>query len=382
MTKRPQLTQKLELSIRRNPVTAILGPRQCGKTTLARLYGKNKPSTYIDLENPLDMVRMENPMRNLESLNGLVIMDEIQRQPKLFEILRVLADRKPARAKFLILGSASFELIRKSSESLAGRIEFVEMGGFSNSEIPSKKSETLWIRGGFPKSFLAKTDRESRAWRETFTRTFLERDIPQLGIQIPALSLRRFWTMIAHCHGQVWNGSEIGSSLGIAHTTARQYLDILTGTFVVRQLTPWFSNLKKRMVKSPKIYIRDSGLLHTLLRIPDFKNLETHPKLGPSWEGFAMEQILNQTGEYDSYFWATHAGAELDLVLIRNGKKWGFEFKYNEAPTITKSMRIAMNDLNLHHLWVIYPGKVSYSLDKKMDCVGISDLKTIFNKVS
>lgn len=378
LIKRLQLLHKIEIGLKRVPVTALLGPRQCGKTTLAHMVAIERQGyAYFDLENPLDITQLENPMRSLERLKGLVIIDEIQRMPALFKVLRVLSDRRPLPARFLILGSASFELIEKSSESLAGRIEFVDMGGFSISEVGLDKSERLWFRGGFPNAFLAKKERDAESWRENFIRTFLERDIPQLGLRIPALTLRRFWTMVAHYHGQIWNGSEIGASLGIAHTTTRQYLDILTGAFVVRQLPPWFENVGKRLVKSPKIYVRDSGIFHSLLRIPDLKNLETHPKLGASWEGFILEQILMQTGDRDAYFWATHAGAELDLVLIRKGKRWGFEFKLSDAPTVTKSMRIAIDDLNLRHLWIVYNGKKSYTLDKKIDCIGLKELSSV-----
>jgi len=355
----------------------LLGPRQCGKTTLASSLHATKNFSYFDLENPLDIARLENPVRALESLKGIVVIDEIQRQPKLFELLRVLSDRHPLPARFLILGSASLELIRHSSESLAGRIGFIDMGNFSLDEVGLPKLNRLWFRGGFPKAFLAKSESGSAIWLENFIRTFLERDIPQLGIRIPSLSLRRFWTMVAHYHGQIWNGSEIGASLGIAHTTSRGYLDILTGAFVIRQVLPWFENTGKRIVKAPKVYIRDSGILHSLLRIQNFTALQSHPKLGASWEGFVLEQILCKTGDRDAYFWATHAGAEIDFVLLRKGKRWGIEAKYTDAPTLTKSMSTAMKDLKLHHLWVIYPGPKSYSLAKNIDCIGLNDLPIV-----
>lgn len=373
MIQRIELFQKISRSLKQYPVTALLGPRQCGKTTLA-LSLKQRRFTYFDLENPVDLSRLQNPVGALKSLKGLVVIDEIQRLPKLFEILRVFSDRKPIPARFLILGSASPELIRHSSESLAGRIGFVDMGGFSIYEIKPPLWRRLWVRGGFPRSFLARSDRESGSWRENFIRTFLERDIPQLGIRIPAMTLRRFWTMIAHYHGQVWNGSEIGASLGIAHTTSRQYLDILTGAFMTRQIAPWFENVGKRVVKSPKVYLRDLGLLHSLLQIKDFKDLEGHPKLGASWEGFVIEQILAKTGQRDVYFWATHAGAELDLLIIRKGKRWGIEIKHSDAPSLTKSMKTVMEDLKLHRLWVVYPGNTRYSLGKNIECVGLDSL--------
>lgn len=381
LIQRPSVAQELRQSIRRNPVTALLGPRQCGKTTLARtLDSEETARAYFDLENPLDLARLENPLRALEHLKGLVTIDEIQRQPGLFEILRVLADRRPLPAHFLILGSASFETIRRSSESLAGRVGFADMSGFSLAEVGLQKIEQLWFRGGFPKSFLAKSNSESNAWREAFIRTFLERDIPQLGIRIPAFTLHRFWTMVAHYHAQIWNGSEIGSSLGVSHTTSRQYLDLLTGSFLLRQLPPWFENVGKRVVKSPKVYIRDSGLLHSLLRIAGFRDLQEHPKLGSSWEGFVLEQIFTQAGERDVYFWATHAGAELDLMLIRHGKRWGFEIKYADAPRLTKSMSIAKRDLKLKHLWVVYPGDRTYSLAEGIDCISPKVLAELLRK--
>jgi len=369
MIARPRLLNRLESSLKRSSVTALLGPRQSGKTTLARMLERRRKCAYFDLENPRDMARMDNPMRSLEDLRGTAVIDEIQRRPDLLEVLRVLADRHPLPARFLILGSASFDLIRKASESLAGRIEFVDIGGFSLEEVGPEKLYRLWYRGGFPKAFLARSNEDCEAWRENFIRTFLERDIPQLGIRIPALTLRRFWTMVAHYHGQVWNGSEIGASLGVAHTTARQYLDILTGALMLRQLAPWFENVGKRLVRSPKVYVRDSGLFHSLLQIPDLKSLESHPKLGASWEGFALELVLGLAGDRSSYFWATHAGAEIDLVLLRRGKGWGFEFKYGDAPRLTKSLRLALEDLKLERAWIVYPGRESYSVHERVEVI-------------
>jgi predicted AAA+ superfamily ATPase len=302
-----------------------------------------------------------------------VILDEIQRRPDLMPLLRVLADRRSHSTRFLLLGSASPDLVRRSSESLAGRVEFVQMGGFSLREVGWSREQRLWTRGGFPRSFLAPSELDSAAWRENFIITFLERDIPQLGVRIPAVQLRRFWTMVAHLHGNVWNASEIAGSLGITHPTARRYLDLLTGAFMLRQLTPWFVNTGKRLVKSPKVYLRDSGLLHSLLNVENLRALEGHPKYGLSWEGFAMEQILHATGERDAYFWSTHGGAELDLLLVRRGKRWGVEFKSSEAPAPTKSMRMSMKELNLEHLWVVYPGKGSFPMDKKIDAVSLPE---------
>ena len=377
--KRVDLTSKIRTAIGRSRVVSLLGPRQCGKTTLAKVFVKTYPqeSTYYDLENSEDLALLKNPQTVLSAHKGLVVIDEIQRRPELFPTLRVLADRKPLRAKFLILGSASPELIRKSSESLAGRIEFIEMNGFALKEVGVEKRDLLWLRGGMPVSYLSRTLKDSQSWRDNFIRSFLERDIPQMGFQFPSATVRRFWQMIAHVHGQVWNGSQIGSSLGVSHTTVRRYLDLLTGAFMVRQLHPWYVNLGKRLVKSPKIYFRDSGLLHQFLRIYSMRDLFAHPKLGFSWESFAMEQVLSQLGEEDSYFWATHAGAELDLLLIRKGKKWGFEFKFTETPEITKSMQVALRDLKLQKLWLVYPGLKNVSLSKKVELIGLDRLTKI-----
>lgn len=381
MINRLWLLLKIKEGLKDRAITALLGPRQCGKTTLARQIAKQEKGIYFDLEDPLDLARLQNPQLALNDLKGVVMLDEIQRRPDLLPLLRVLADRRPLRCRFLILGSASPDLMKYSSESLAGRIHFVDMNGFSISEVGKGKQSALWLRGGFPDSFLAKTDVKSWIWREDFIRTFLERDIPQLGIQVPAVALRRFWTMIAHYHAQIWNGSEIAASLGVAHTTTRRYLDLLSGAFIVRQLPPWFENVGKRVVKTPKIYIRDSGLLHSLLNLPDKRSLESHPKYGASWEGFALEQILTLTGERNAYFWKTHAGAELDLLLFHKGKRLGFEFKCSDAPGMTKSMHMAIQDLKLHRLWVIYPGKTAYSIHKKVQCIGLGDLNKSLQKI-
>ena len=341
------------------PVVALPGPRQVGKTTLARLYADtlSGPVHHFDLESPADLARLANPELALSRLEGLVILDEIQRLPELFPVLRVLADRVARPASFLILGSASLELIKGASESLAGRISFVDVTGFTLLETGEEHLAKRWWRGGFPRAFLARDDRAALQWQEDFFRTFLEQDIPQLGIRVPAKTLRRFWTMLAHYHGQVWNASELARALGGSEPTARRYLDILSGTFMVRQLPPWFENLKKRQVKAPKIYIRDSGVGHALLGLRGMDGLEAHPKLGASWEGFAMEQILAITGDTNAYFWATHAGAELDLLVFHQGKRLGFEFKYSEKPTTTKSMHAALTDLALDHLYVVHPGQ-------------------------
>jgi len=371
MIPRPDALDRITSVFKVHPIAALLGPRQCGKTTLARMILEHEPCTYFDLENPIDLRRLSAPMSTLEELSGLVIIDEIQRLPDLFELLRVLADRSPNPARFLILGSTSPGLVKGVSESLAGRIGFIDLSGFDLREVGSKQRSRLWIRGGFPRSFLAEDGLYSVTWRENFIRTFLERDIPQLGITIPAETLRRFWTMISHYHGQVWNAAHFARSLGTSERTARRYLDILAGAYVVRILPPWFENVRKRQVKAPKIYIRDSGILHSLLQINTLADLQGHPKLGSSWEGFCLEQVIGGLLTRDIYFWATHAGAELDLLVIIGGKRYGFEFKYADAPRSSRSMHIAINDLGLKHLWVVYPGRHEYDIDENISAIPI-----------
>ena len=377
MIGRPELVDRVEEGLARSPVTLILGPRQCGKTTLARLLGEKQAGSYYDLESPRDLARLAQPQTVLEAARGLVVLDEIQQRPDLMPLLRVLADRKPLPCRFLLLGSASPDLMKKSSETLAGRVHLVDMSGVTLFETGPERRTELWTRGGFPKSFLAEDEAGSVKWREDFVRTFLQRDIPMLGIQVPAATLHRFWTMLAHYHGGIWNGSEIGASLGVSHHAARRYLDALCGAYVLRQLPPWVENLGKRVVKSPKVYVRDSGLLHALLGIPDMAALQGHPKLGASWEGFVIEQILSWVGERNAYFWATQSRAELDLMVLAKGKRWGFEIKYQDAPTISKSMRIAMQDLKLERLWVVYPGEKGYPMDDNIECVSLSQLPQI-----
>ena len=322
LLKRQRLFESIERSLSQAPVTALLGPRQCGKTTISRMVSKGKEALYFDLEDPIDFLRLSgSPKITLEQVKGLIIIDEIQRAPQLFPILRVLIDREEPPSHFLILGSASPQLIRHASESLAGRIAFIDMAGFTLEETGSEHLQTLWLRGGFPRSYLAVSEKSSFQWRQDFIRTFLERDIPQLGISIPAESLRRFWTMLSHYHGQVWNGSEFARSIGATEPTARRYLDILSGAFVVRQLQPWFENIKKRQVKSPKVYISDSGLLHALLQL-EGDNILSHPKLGASWEGFIIGQLTGII-KAPCYFWGTYAGAELDMFTVLKGKRKG-----------------------------------------------------------
>jgi predicted AAA+ superfamily ATPase len=374
MIDRPRRIAELRHRLDQAPIVSLLGPRQCGKTTLARMIAGNIESLYLDLERPADRRRLETPMQALEGRSGLVVLDEIQRMPELFEILRVLADDSRTTARFLILGSASPDLVRGVSESLAGRVAFVDLGGFATDEIGIDSYSRLWLRGGFPRSYLAAGDDESMDWREDFTRTFLERDIPGLGISIPAETLRRFWTMLAHMHAELWSGSAIGRSLGISDKTARRHLDLLHGAYMIRVVQPWFENLKKRQVKSPKIYLRDSGLLHLFLGIADRDQLLGHPKLGSSWEGFVVEHILDRLGARRAYFWATHQGSELDLLVFHRGRRLGFEVKFSDAPKLTRSMHIAQDDLDLDSLWVLHPGENSWPMAEGIEAVAFSGL--------
>lgn len=374
--KRTGHLQILRQRLADNPIVSLVGPRQTGKTTLARMLAEERvgPVHAFDLESPSDLARLANPELVLRPLTGLVILDEIQRRPDLFPLLRVLADRPGNPARFLILGSASPALIKNGSESLAGRVAFLDVNGFSLTELDAEALAPLWWRGGFPRAYLAANDEACRQWLDDFRRTFLERDIPQLGIQVPAVTLGRFWTMVAHYHGQVLNLAELARALGSSEPTARRYIDILSGTYVVRQLPPWFENLKKRQVRAPKVYIRDSGLLHALLGITDPVGLQSHPKLGASWEGFCIEQILSLCGERDAYFWGTHAGAELDLLLTHRGQRLGFEFKFSDRPGTTKSMRIALQDLGLDQLYVVHPGEHTFALDTAITAIALPAL--------
>jgi len=381
MLPRHRALERIAKAFRIHPIAALLGPRQCGKTTLARVMAEKEPCTYFDLENPVDLRRLSAPMRALEDLSGLVVIDEIQRRPDLFELLRVLVDRPKNAARFLILGSASPHLAKGVSESLAGRVGFVDLFGFSIEEVGGDHSTQLWVRGGFPRSFLASDDVASTVWRDDFIRTFLERDIPQLGISIPAETLRRFWTMVSHYHGQVWNAAQLARSLGASENTARRYLDLLSGVYMIRILPPWFENIRKRQVKAPKVYIRDSGILHALLQLRSLSDVQSHPKLGASWEGFALEQVIGALESRDLYFWATQAGAELDLLARIRGRRYGFEFKYADAPGTSRSMHIAVQDLSLEHLWVIYPGHQEYSLDKRISVFPVDSIPRLADRL-
>ncbi|CAN5422502.1 ATP-binding protein [soil metagenome] len=360
-------------ALRRSRVVALLGPRQSGKTTLARQFVAPDSINYFDLEDPRSLARLSEPLTALEPLRKLVVIDEIQRKPELFPLLRVLADRRPLPARFLILGSASPDLLRQSSETLAGRLETIPLEGPRLSDVGVDAQPRHWLRGGFPLSFTARSDADSVAWRSQFLQTILERDIPQLGFSIPSVALRRFWSMTAHYHGQVWNAAELARALGQNESTVRRYLDLMTGVFMIRQLPPWFENLGKRQVKSPKVYVRDSGLLHALLGITSRRDLEHHPKVGASWEGYAVEEILKALRPDDAYFWATHQGAELDLLLFKNGKRIGVECKRSDAPAMTPSIRSALSDLKLDKLFVVYPGAERYQLAARVEVVPLAE---------
>ncbi len=373
MIRRQADMKLIRAALKRSRVVGLLGPRQCGKTTLARQFVPADSLNCFDLEDPRSLARLGEPDTALRSLKGLVVIDEIQRRPDLFPLLRVLADRKPLPARFLILGSASPNLLKQSSETLAGRLETIPLEGFRLADLGASAQTRHWLRGGFPLSFTARTETASQEWRRQFLQTFLERDLPQLGVTIPAVTLRRFWNMIAHYHGQIWNAAELARALAINEATVRRYLDLMTGVFMIRQLPPWFENLGKRQVKSPKVYIRDSGLLHALLGIGSRRDLENHPKVGASWEGYAVEEILKALRPDEAYYWATHQGAEIDLMLFKHGRRIGVECKRMDAPTLTPSMHIALTDLKLDELHIVYPGESRYRLADKVDAVPLAE---------
>ena len=364
----------VQTALKRSRVVALLGPRQCGKTTLARQFVPAKSLNYFDLEDPTSLARLDQPDTVLRPLKGVVVIDEIQRRPDLFPLLRVLADRKPLSARFLILGSASPDLLKQSSETLAGRLEMVPLEGFRLTDLGSKMHGRHWLRGGFPLSYTANAEADSFAWRRQFLQTFLERDLPQLGVTIAAVALHRFWNMLAHYHGQIWNAAELARAMAVNESTVRRYLDLLTGVFMVRQLPPWFENLGKRQVKAPKIYLRDSGLLHALLGVTNQRDLEHHPKVGASWEGYAVEEVLKALQPQESYYWATYSGAEIDLVLFKRGRRIGVECKRADAPTMTRSMHIALDNLKLDDLMIVYPGAKRYTLAKGVEVVPLAEL--------
>lgn len=374
MINRQSLTKQIKTALRRSQIVALVGPRQSGKTTLARQLVAPDSLNYFDLEDPASLARLDEPMIALRELRGLVVIDEVQRRPELFPTLRVLADRKPLPARFLILGSAASSWLGQSSESLAGRLETIPLSGFSLEEVGAQAQARHWLRGGFPRSFLARSEADSVAWRQAFIQTFLERDLPQLGVATSAPLLRRFWTLLAHYHGQVWNAAEPARTLGVSESSVRRYLDLLEGVFMVRQLPPWHANLKKRQVKAPKIYIRDTGLLHQLLGLRSPKDLLLHPKCGASWEGYVIEETIKVFQPDEAYFWATHNGAELDLLLIKGGKRIGVECKRVDAPRLTPSMRIALQDLELDRLLVIYPGEQRFPLAERTEAVPLAEV--------
>lgn len=367
MLDRNALHGRIETALERSRIVVLVGPRQAGKTTLARAFVPANSTCYFDLEDPLAALRLAEPMAALGSLTGLVVIDEIQRAPDIFPAMRVLADRVPSPARFLLLGSASPALLRQSSESLAGRVEVLEITGFDVDELGPDDADVVWRRGGFPLSCLAINEEASRVWRRQFLLALAERDLPQLGVNLPSAALQRFFIMLAHYHGQIWNAADPARSLGVSEGAVRRYLDLLTGAYYIRQLSPWHENIGKRQVKSPKIYWRDSGLLHQLLGIADHDALLAHPRCGASWEGFVLETMLHRLQPDEVYFWATHTGAELDALLIKNGVRLGLEIKRADAPRLTPSMRNAMTDLKLDALWVLYPGRHRYSLGHRIE---------------
>jgi predicted AAA+ superfamily ATPase len=378
--ERKELAADVLRRLQNAPVVSVLGARQVGKTTLSRQVEAqwSGPVTRFDLELPADREALSQSAHTvLDPCEGLVILDEVQRLPELFTVLRPLCARPNRDTRFLLLGSAAWEIVKGVSESLAGRIQFVDVTGLSLAETGGENQHSLWFRGGFPPAFLANSDADAMEWHEAFGRTFVERDIANLGFAAAPEALRRFWSMLAHYHGQTWNGTRLAESLGTTRATVERYRDILAGTFLLRILPPWFENLGKRLVKSPKIYFRDSGVLHQMLGIGEAKDLPKHPQFGASWEGFALEQTLMAHGQRDAYFYGTQRGAELDLLLLRRGRRWGFEFKCSDAPSATRSMHIALEDLQLEHLWVVYPGTRRYPITEKITALPLREIHQI-----
>ncbi|MCA9407504.1 MAG: ATP-binding protein [Candidatus Omnitrophica bacterium] len=384
MINRKSITDNISRALKRGRIVSLLGPRQCGKTTLARQFAKPGSPVYFDLEDPIDGAKLVEPQNALQNLKGIVVIDEVQRQPELFPLLRVLADRVPLLAKFLILGRASPNLIKNASESLAGRVERIRISGFSLDEVGLKNTEQLWLRGGLPRAYLAENDKECFTWLKEYTQGFVERDLPLHGVSLPPITLLRFWTMLAHYHGQIFNASEIARSLGISVMTVKRYVDVLTGVFMIRQVQPWFANIKKRQVKLPKLYFYDTGILHSLLGIQSKENLMSHPKFGASWEGFVLEEVIRSVEPHEVFFWATHQGAEIDLVFNKGGQMYGVEIKRADAPTMTPSIKNALEDLKLKRIVVIYPGSRRYSIHKQVDVVPFDEIldgmKGLFGK--
>lgn len=376
MIDRLQWYNRIQTALERSRVVTLVGPRQCGKTTLAREFVEEASVNYFDLEDPVSLTRLDEPMTALGSLQGLIVIDEIQRRPELFPVLRVLVDRRSFKGQFLILGSASGDLLRQSSETLAGRMETLHLRGFSLQELGKDAQQKHWLRGGFPLSYLAGSEADSLVWRKEFIQTLLERDFPQWGIRTAATTLWRFWTMLAHYHGQTWNAAEFARAMGVSESTIRRYLDLLSDAFMVRQLKPWHANIRKRQVKSPKIYIHDSGLLHQLLGIANERDLLTHPKIGASWEGYVIEEVLSALQADDAWFWATHQGAEIDLLVQKNGQILGVECKRTDAPRMTSSIRIALTDLKLDRVIVVYPGDRRFSLADQVEAMPLKDITT------
>lgn len=372
--QRMRLLQRVRHALGRSRAVVLAGPRQSGKTTLARQFVSPESPRYFDLEHPLQRDRLAQPLTALSPLEGLVVIDEVQLAPSLFTVLRVLIDRRPVNGQYLLLGSASPRLLRQASESLLGRVEVIDIAGFDLDEVGPPAQERLWLRGGFPRSFLAASDADSLAWRQQAIQRHVESDLPQFGVQVPAPAMLRFWRMLAHFHGQVWNAADPARSLGLSEPTVRRYLDTLTQTFMLRQLQPWFENLGKRQVKAPKVYFRDSGYLHALMGLPTYLELLAHPRCGASWEGFAIEQVLRLAQPDDAYFWATHGGAELDLLLHRGGERVGVEFKRVDSPGVTPSMHIAMRDLRLDRLYVVHPGAQRFALEDRIEAVPLRAL--------
>jgi uncharacterized protein len=382
LLQRHRLEADVQRALGRSRAVVLVGPRQSGKSTLAARLVAREGACWFDLENPVDLQRLAQPLTALGALQGAadsapvtpIVIDEVQLVPGLFPVLRLLIDRSPANGQFLLLGSASPALLRQAGESLLGRVEVIEVGGFDIEEVTPARQTALWLRGGYPRAFLAANDADSMAWRVQAMQRHVESDLPQFGVNVPAPAMLRFWRMLAHCHGQTWNAADPARSLAVSEPTVRRYLDVLTQTFMVRQLQPWFQNLRKRQVKAPKIYFRDTGLLHALMGVPTLDALLAHPRSGASWEGFALEQVLRVARPDAAYFWATHNGAELDLLLIKDGRRIGVEFKRADAPAVTPSMNIAMQDLQLDALYVVYPGERRYALADRMEVVPLAAL--------